>query len=47
MYQCPMCTIQKKKCMCESPISSLLDPKISPHFGNIKNEERGSPMNQG
>ena len=31
----------------ESPISTLLNPKISPPFGNIKKKERGSPMNQG
>ena len=42
-----MYDLNKKICMCESPISSLLDPKISPPFGNIKNEERGSVMNQG
>ena len=33
--------------MCESPISNLLDPKISPIFDNIKKEERESLMNQG
>ena len=40
--------LNKKICMCESPISSLLDQKkISPPFGNIKKEEGGSLMNQG
>ena len=37
----------KKICMCESPISSLLDLKTSPPFGNIKKKERGSIINQG
>ena len=41
-----MLDLNKKICMCESPIFSFLDPKISFLFGNIKKEERGSLMNQ-
>ena len=50
MYHNPICTIQVMIWQCkynDDMHVSLLDPTISPIFGNIKNEQRGSLRNQG
>ena len=50
MYHNPICTIQVMIWQCkynDDMHVSLLDPKIYPPFGNIKNEQRGYLRNQG